>query len=507
MYDLNFKNLILDFFTELNNNYGFKISPDDLLSFFKVYSDFDMFNEEELCMILRTLFCKNQLQYETFQEIFENYFYNRNDIKEYEKRKQEMQNKIESLKELYSIESEAPKTEIMKYNRRISEEEQEKQSFYDQNQEKIDSLAQKAGVKIDDTLRNLLNFDQDKIFDDISDSIENKTSALKKAKEALQQLIVANILNDNDEEINSNLVAVADVLKKNENYYNKNINVKEQRLSKIQKDIKKLESMQHREEFIGGKNAVKSQLDSLYKDLKQLTSDDMEIISKYIKQNANKFKTRISKSMKIDSHQIFDYKRVMKNAIKSNGIPIYLFYKKPKRTKVKIVCIVDVSGSCKNAAQVLLSFVHSLHDVFLGGVETFVFVKDVEKASDVFRNYSIENANTKVSELVRRTYSDYYNAFKMFNHKYFNEITKDTIVLYLGDARNNKNDSGTVFLSRIRDKIKYGKGKMYWLNTESKNKWNTGDSVMAEYAYYMDGVYEILTTNDLIKFLNTFTQK
>lgn len=55
-------------------------------------------------------------------------------------------------------------------------------------------------------------------------------------------------------------------------------------------------------------------------------------------------------------------------------------------------------------------------------------------------------------------------------------------------------------MARIAQKAK----SLIWLNTESKEKWNTGDSIMSTYGVYMDKVYEVSTVDDIIKFLNTF---
>ena len=100
---------------------------------------------------------------------------------------------------------------------------------------------------------------------------------------------------------------------------------------------------------------------------------------------------------------------------------------------------------------------------------------------------------------VPRTYSDYHHALRTFNELYLGEITKDTIVLFLGDARNNNNPTGEEYLNNIKNKAK----SVIWLNTEEKPKWDTNDSIIGVYSNYLNDVYEILTTNNLIEFLET----
>ena len=46
---------------------------------------------------------------------------------------------------------------------------------------------------------------------------------------------------------------------------------------------------------------------------------------------------------------------------------------------------------------------------------------------------------------------------------------------------------------------------MFWLNPEPKLYWNYGDSVMAAYEPYCDGVFECWTTKQLEQFVNALT--
>lgn len=103
---------------------------------------------------------------------------------------------------------------------------------------------------------------------------------------------------------------------------------------------------------------------------------------------------------------------------------------------------------------------------------------------------------------MERDYSDYYTALKQFDEKFFYKITKDTIVIYLGDARNNKNNTGIEFLEKIKKKISSGYGKMYWLNPDEKCNWDKGDSIISMYSKYMDNTIYIKNSMDLIQFLN-----
>ena len=69
-------------------------------------------------------------------------------------------------------------------------------------------------------------------------------------------------------------------------------------------------------------------------------------------------------------------------------------------------------------------------------------------------------------------------------------IRRNTVVLVLGDARNNRRPPRADLLARFRDRVR----TVFWLNPEPPERWNTGDSVMAAYARRADFV---LAAHDL----------
>lgn len=77
-------------------------------------------------------------------------------------------------------------------------------------------------------------------------------------------------------------------------------------------------------------------------------------------------------------------------------------------------------------------------------------------------------------------------------------VTRDTIVIILGDARNNRNDSGIEYLRKIKERARH----VSWLNPDSMDIWDAGDSIIGKYAKSVDRVYKATTFTDLVKFLD-----
>lgn len=373
---------------------------------------------------------------------------------------------------------------------------------------------------------------------------DNPEKNIEQLKKILNTVMLDNLINGNDSNINNLCLASSSILMKSKtrldkklkeiqveiNKFNNSIKLEkskiqdvqntankemqkkrkeveeyDKKLNEVSRDVEKEMIQQHRPKFLSGKNSVKvkTNMDLLNNDIEKLTETQYDTLTDIIKSNASKFRTKISRSMIKHKSKRFNYKKTMQNSLKTYGVPMELYYEKPKIKKTKIVCILDVSGSCAKSSKLLLRFIYELSDVFKGGVKSYAFVKDLTDISDYFVNYHINDAIDYSLKSVPRTYSDYYTALKTFNDLYLGEVDKSTIVIFLGDARNNKNKPGTEYLSAIQKKAK----STIWLNTEEKPKWDINDSVIGLYSKYMDSVHEILTTNDIVKFLESFKLK
>lgn len=581
--DSRFKRLIVKFVNFLRNE-DFTISTDALIKFFELYTEFDVFEIDDIKYTLKMLICKNREQYHSFEDCFDMFFYGLIDfnnmeaynilkeqliearasdlIKEKEEKEKEFeeyqkqielkkQEKIEEIKQNKNkIEEEKEKfiessniKDISQFRRRKEKGEAQLKEWADNNTDKIKEFLNKC--KLNETQKEdafkVLSLSQEKIIDLMCKEPDKKMNELR---QILNTVMMDNLLEDNDPIINNLCLTSSNILMKSKNYVDKKLNEMKSELSKfdnsireesnklnsinkvmnqeteqkrkeikeydkklnnISNEIEKEITIKHRPVFIEGNNSVKvnTNSDLLAKDIEKLSDKQYETLTEIIKANASKFKTKISRSMIKHKSKRFNYKKTMQNSIKTYGIPMELYYEKPKVKKTKIVCILDVSGSCAKSSKLLLRFIYELSNVFKGGVKSYAFVKDLTDISDFFVNYHINDAIEESLKSVPRTYSDYYTALKTFNNLYLGEVDKNTIVIFLGDARNNKNEPGLEFLSAIQKRAK----STIWLNTEEKPKWNVNDSVIGLYSEYMNDVREILTTNDIVKFLEGFKIK
>ena len=268
---------------------------------------------------------------------------------------------------------------------------------------------------------------------------------------------------------------------------------------------KRKPSEQHRDQFLRLNNrAVRSSFEGiveLNRTFKQLSMQDKENIKNYIHDNAKKFRTRVSRNIRTSSRHTIDISETCKSACQTMGVPLKIEYVKPKREKTKLIMFLDVSGSCREASEIMLTFMNEMKELFHGGCKTYVFVNSLFDVSDIFyeAGYNSNAAIWEITNVVatRGVYSDYYTPFRSFCEEKFHEITKDSIVFFIGDARNNRNPSGEEYIRAIARRAR----KTYWLNTDDFEMWNQGDSIFDIYAKYMSDYCECVTVSQLLNFL------
>ena len=152
-------------------------------------------------------------------------------------------------------------------------------------------------------------------------------------------------------------------------------------------------------------------------------------------------------------------------------------------------------------ARFTLQLVYAISGQF-SKVRSFVFIDGLDEVTKFFEKVediteAIHRVNTEADVIWVDGHSDYGHAFEVFWEKYGKEISPKTTVILLGDARNNYHASQAWVIKEIRRKARH----VYWLNPEPKSYWNTGDSILNEYAAHADGTFECRNLRQLEKFV------
>lgn len=260
----------------------------------------------------------------------------------------------------------------------------------------------------------------------------------------------------------------------------------------------------HREAFVRRNNSARVSDGfgerSLDRKFSMLDGRQKQAIRDYVTDNALKFKTRMRRNLRTKSRREIDMPETVRRACATGGIPIDLRFVRERPSKANLLMFLDISGSCREASEMMLTFMYIMADVFPGGCKAYAFVNSLNGISDMFDQVTdAESAVRTVLSTIptRGIYSDYFRPFAAFRDDHMSEVNKDSIVFFIGDARNNRNQPGDDNIKAIARKAK----RAYWLNTESSDRWDKADSIMGLYSQYMTDYAQVTTPGELIGFL------
>lgn len=488
----NFIKTVMDFAYFLNKKHKFTISVDTLITAVNNLSNIDIFEKDTAREVLKTILCKSLTEFNLFDDIFNEFFADKSlsnynayveEVKkeEIKKVRKSLPSKADTIKDVES-ETESTENELFKKYESII-------------REKIELLEIDEWQTVD--LINICKMDSDVSRELICRYLIDEDDRYLTAKKNLEMLMKRCLQDKVNMDVIKYLLDAAKELQAIYDSIKSVLDKREKQLTDQMKIIEKEMSTIHRDEFLFGQNSVKTYSDLLEENMTTLSNSDMVRLSQYIRQNAYKFKTKIALNMKKSKNCRIDFKKTVKNSIKAGGVPYKIEKQKPNPTKTKIITICDVSGSCIKSSKMLLNFLYELQSVFPGGCESFVFVSELANVTSIFKTKSVDVACNEAVTAVPRRYSDYNNSLKMFNEEYMTHVGKDTIVIFLGDARNNKNPTGEGIVATIKNRAR----KVFWLETEPREKWGEGDSAIFDYAPYISEIRELLKPKDIVDFL------
>ena len=99
---------------------------------------------------------------------------------------------------------------------------------------------------------------------------------------------------------------------------------------------------------------------------------------------------------------------------------------------------------------------HAMKEVFPGGCKTYAFTNRLYDISKFFETDNPDESVKAVLDAIPRAgaYSNYEVPFRTFYEEHMSEVTGDSYVYFIGDARNNKNASGEDYVKAIARKAK-----------------------------------------------------
>ena len=236
-------------------------------------------------------------------------------------------------------------------------------------------------------------------------------------------------------------------------------------------------------------------------DVMHANRDEMAQLERALRPLSRKLAVRLARKRRRRHRGPVDMRQTVRRSLSTGGVPIDLRFKPPRPTKPEIMVVADISGSVASFARFTLHLVHAISSQF-SKVRSFVFVDGLDEVSRFFEEAddpsdAVARINAEADVIAFDGHSDYGRALLNFHERFADDVTARTTILILGDARNNYHQAHAEVLADLRYRAK----AVYWLNPEPTSYWNSGDSIINQYAPYCDRVIECRTLRQLEAFV------
>jgi len=174
-----------------------------------------------------------------------------------------------------------------------------------------------------------------------------------------------------------------------------------------------------------------------------------------------------------------DFRRTIRHSMSSGGVPVRPRFRARRPGRPDLVALCDLSGSVAAASELLLGLIAPAADHFRR-VHLFAYV-------DRLCPVSIEHGHVAPGgPLDLHARSDFGRVLVELWERQRARLTRSTLLLVLGDARNNRLPPRADLLRAIADRVQ----RIVWLVPEPRARWDTGDSVLGMYASVCEAVVE-----------------
>ena len=237
-------------------------------------------------------------------------------------------------------------------------------------------------------------------------------------------------------------------------------------------------------------------------DFMHASREEMVQLRKALQPLTRRLAIRLARKRKHGRKGALDFRNTVRHSLSYGGVPAEPKFKYPRPSKPEIFVIADISGSVAAFARFTLHLVYAISGQF-SRVRSFVFIDGIDEVTRFFEGTddivdAISRVNSEADVIWVDGHSDYGHAFEVFWERYGQDISSKTTVIILGDARNNYHASQNWVIKEIRNKARH----VWWLNPEPKAYWDTGDSIVGEYATYCDGAFECRNLRQLERFVD-----
>jgi uncharacterized protein len=229
----------------------------------------------------------------------------------------------------------------------------------------------------------------------------------------------------------------------------------------------------------------------LRKPFREMDSADAEELAALAAELAHRFRTRLARRFRRGRRGRLDFRRTLRRSIAHGGTPFHLELRRRRPSRPDLVALCDVSGSVRHAAELFAALLAPCRQ-FFRRVRLVVYVDHPVEAS-------IENGRLVPHRPIDlHAFSDLGRVLLEVEDAWGTSLTRNTVLLVLGDARNNRRPARADALGRLRARVR----ALWWLVPEPRLRWATGDSAIEAYRAYCDERLECASPAGLLAALD-----
>lgn len=234
---------------------------------------------------------------------------------------------------------------------------------------------------------------------------------------------------------------------------------------------------------------------------RSLSPEEVADLRRHVRLLAARLASRLSRRRRQSRRGAVDLKHTVRLSLTTGGVPFRLAHRARRVDHPDIVALCDVSGSVLRAADLMLEFLDALRHIG-GRIRVFGYTNRMAELTGLWdpRRGDLRGA-LPASGLDLQAFSDFGGACYDMLTRLPGALTRHTNLLVMGDARNNYGDAMTWAFRDLTAPAR----RVVWLVPEARERWNTGDSQIGQYAPLCDGVFECHSLERLLRALQRIT--
>ncbi|HWD45201.1 MAG TPA: VWA domain-containing protein [Actinomycetota bacterium] len=282
-----------------------------------------------------------------------------------------------------------------------------------------------------------------------------------------------------------------------------------QELARRIEDFRRLlaEQLRHRMAVsVGPRQAAElyreRQLDDV--DFLAANASQLRELRQAVRPLARKLAARAAQKRRLRRRGRLDVRRTVRRSLSVGGVPVDPAFRAVRASKPDLYVLADVSGSVIEFAKFTLSLLHAMNAEF-AKLRSFAFVDGIDEVTGLLdeggHRMDLRGAFARAKLVADDGHSHYGKVFRRFAERYGGDVDGRTTLIVMGDARNNYREPGLEAFRALAERSR----RLYWLNPEPRDEWDTTDSIMSVYGPACDRVFEVRTLRQLTACVDEIT--